>query len=216
MSLALGLAPLSRLSALSFPAPLSMVVARVVEVFPAKPATNGSHQLIRVGDGALVLDLNLFDQSQALPQSTVGGFIRLSAPNSPKSLVVERSKASRPTHNVPSLVARRNCYIEIFGEAQACAMQIGTGGFSAGQMSLPLTEPHSAVAPVPAPAAPSSPTVASRAHGAPTSALVDIGRQFAECLTAARAALGQAASDDDVRFTARVIFDRTYGARTAA
>lgn len=216
MSLALGLAPLSQLSKLPFPAPIAMVVARVIEIYPAKPSTNGSHQLVRVGDGALVLDLNLFDQAQALPQSALGGFIRLAAPNSPKALVVERSKASRPQHNVPSLVARRNCQIELFSEQQAVVMQLGVCGFTAGQMTLPLAAPTAApdVAPVPqvAPTPPQGATALGAAHAS----LVDVGRQFGECLAAARAALGSGASEDDVRFTARVIFDRTFGARSAA
>jgi len=199
---------------LGFPTNLSMVVAEVAEIMPAAPATGGSRQQIRIrATGSLVVDVHIFDQATTLPMSAIGGVVRISAsPNAQRALVWERSKAAKPSSNVGAIVVRRQANIEFFQANQAALAGITAFGvlLATPTPEAPPTLSSAPAAPVTPP--PVAPSVS--AHGS-ESAPFSVAKNFGECLQVARQALGATADPEDVRATARLVYEETYGRRTA-
>ncbi len=215
MSIATTLLEIREMHKLPFPTRLSVVVAEIAEVYPYAPSTGGSRQQIRIiqpGPFAMAVDVQLFDQQAAIPMSASGSVIRISAnPDAARALVWERSKASKPSTPRGTLVVRSQARMEVFPKAS-----IAMAGITAFGAMVATTTP----AADPAPASPgrdsarpaalvaaSIPSVP--ASGREADVMMRIAQDFGECLGVARKVLGPEADPEDVRATARVIYEES-------
>ncbi len=202
-----------RLYSLPFNTGFSIVVGQIAEVMPASPATGGSRQQIRIhAPGSVLIDVQIFDHAETIPMSSVGSVVRFSAsPNAVRALVWERSKASKPTANIGVIVVRKQARLEIFRPEQAA--MVGATAFGAA-----VATPSQGAAPVVAPPLrhDQSPAPAPQESRAGETTSLEIARRFGECLEAARRALGPQADPDDVRVTAKVIYEEKFSRRAVA
>jgi hypothetical protein len=199
---------------------LSLVVAQIAEVYPGTPATGGARQELRLrssSNGAL-FSVHIFDYAEPIQQRAEGGFLRVSAsPHAKRAIVWERSKATRPSAgNIGTLVVRKNAHVEVFSSADAA--RAGDLGFRVAELA-PAPTPAAPVAQVPDPAAPAfrQVSITSAASKPPLpigedqyGALVEVSRRFGLCLQAAREALGESASVEDVHAAARVAYSQVF------
>lgn len=206
-----------------FATPLSLVVAQIIEVAPSSPSPGGSRQMIRVQTaGSIGIDVQMFDQEAPLPMRANGGFVRISAsPNAIRAIVWERSKATKPTQRVGVIVVRKQAHVEIFTpDQEGMLAREGFGvrvakGSEAPQTNEPTARPSPAAEQLPLiTETPAKVTPAPVA--APSSSALEIARHFGECLAAARTVLGSAADPEDVRMTAKLIYEEKFARRHAA
>jgi hypothetical protein len=206
---------ISRLYSLPFSTAFSLVVGQIAEVMPASPATGGSRQQIRIhSPGSILIDVQIFDQPESLPMHSVGSIVRFSAsPNAVRALVWERSKAAKPSANVGVLVVRKQAHLEVLRPEQAAMVGITSYGAVVAAPTqgggTPALQPQHRLEPVA-----STPPPQESANG--DKSALEIARHFGECLAIARKALGPQADPDDIRTTARVIYEEKFGRRAVA
>ncbi len=202
--------PLHTLTGLAFDTQLTFVVARISEVYPARPAPGGSRQEIRIGDqpGGVGVWVNLFDQAQPIPQKATGGIIRITgSPNARNPIAWERSKAAKPSSNTGTLIVRKNAFVELLLDG---SLELyGPLGYRSVLASAPVEPPQR---PAPSPVASPQSRVADAPADGCTTAIEQTTRFFAECLMCARRTLGPGADPEDVRATAKITFAHVYTA----